>query len=137
MAGTNPTTYALTSPLHVNIYWRKNEKISIYLKSCVLVFDCPTHYNSEMNVCERVTLQAWCDAGIYCCPDYLQILKWHINTMTDMLIGHKWMSLTSHWSVTSLLCFHVADIKPVVWPQSLGKVTLSFGVLFLISVLWY
>ena len=135
MAGTNPTTYALTSPLHVNIYWRKNEKISIYLKSCVLVFHLS--YNSEMNVCERVTLQAWCDAGIYCCPDYLQILKWHINTMTDMLIGHKQTSLSSHWPDTSLLRFLVADIKPVVWPQSLGKVTLSFGVLFLICVLWY
>ena len=123
----------MLSQVHfMSTYIEEKMKKYLYLKTCVLVFDCPTNYNSEMNVCERVTLQAWCDAGIYCCPDYLQILKWHINTMTDMLIGHKHTSLTSHWPDTSLLRSLLADIKPVVWPQSLGKVTLSFGVLFLL-----
>ena len=61
-----------------------------------------------------VTLQAWCDAGIYDCPDYLPILKWHINTMSSALLGQKLTSTNSHCSETSL----EVNLEPVVQHHS-------------------
>ena len=116
MAGTNPTTYAS----HKSTLWQHfiQEKIeNVSHSRLISVYNCAC-------VCVCVTLQAWCDAGIYDCPDYLPILKWHINTMSSALLGQKLTSTNSHWSETSLEACCAAS-----WMSYLCLIILKFHIL--------